>query len=170
MSVLITGAAGNVGCITARVCAEAGLQVVAHDRVNRDINIAQMLGDTVEWVMGDLNDWAHLMEISEKYHIEGAIHTAALSNAVLCRPVPLSAMRVNVLATQNLLELARQMDWRRFVNVSTGAVFQASDPNGFIREDDHPSPNDVYGTTKYMGELLVNLYHKGRASLNLKEA
>ncbi len=160
MNVLVTGAAGNVGSITARVCAEAGLQVVAHDRGNCDINIAQLLGDTVEWVTGDLNDWAHLMEISEKYHIEGVIHSAALSNAVLCHPAPLSAVKVNVSATQNLLELARKMEWRRVVYVSTGAVFQASDPNSLILEDDHPSPNDVYGTTKYMGELLVNMYHK----------
>jgi len=160
MSVLVTGAGGNVGSMTAKVCAEAGLKVIVHDRVNYQKNIAELLGDNVERVTGDLDDWAHLLEITKKYKIEGVIHSAALSNVPLCRPVPLSATRVNVMTTQNLLELARQLEWRRVVYVSTGAVFQASDPNSFIKETDLPSPNNVYGTTKYMGELLVNMYYK----------
>ncbi len=64
------------------------------------------------------------------------------------------------MATQNLLELARQLKWRRFVYVSTGAVFQSSDPNSIVKDTDCPSPNNIYGNTKYMGELLVNMYHK----------
>jgi nucleoside-diphosphate-sugar epimerase len=160
MNVLVTGAVGNVGYITAIGCAEAGLEVVAHDRLKCEPSLADAAGAKVNWVQGDLNDWAHLLEITKKYKIEGVIHSAALSNVVLCRPVPLSATRVNVLATQYILELARQMNWRRVVYVSTGAVFQASDPDSFIKEMDPPSPNNVYGTTKYMGELLVNMYHK----------
>jgi nucleoside-diphosphate-sugar epimerase len=38
MSVLVTGAAGNVGYITAAVCEDAGLEVVAHDRKKCDPN------------------------------------------------------------------------------------------------------------------------------------
>ena len=160
MSVLVTGAVGNVGYITAMVCAEAGLEVVAHDRLKCEPNLAEAIDPTVNWVEGDLNDWAHLLEIAEKYGIEGVIHSAALANVVFCRPVPMSATKVNVIATQNLLELARRLNWRRVVYVSTGAVFQASDPKSFIKETDPPTPNNVYGSTKYMGELAVNMYNK----------
>ena len=67
MNVLVTGAAGNVGYITAIVCAEAGLRVVAHDRLKCEPSLADAAGEKVNWVQGDLNDWAHLLEITKKY-------------------------------------------------------------------------------------------------------
>jgi len=164
MSVLVTGAAGNIGYITAIVCAEAGLEVVAHDRVrlehSPEDSLARKAAHLVNWVQGDLNDWAHLLEIANKYTVQGVIHSAAFSNPVLCHPVPISATKANVLTTQYLLELAHQLSWRRVVYVSTGAVYQSSDPRSYIKETDPPSPNNAYGTTKYMGELLVNMYNK----------
>jgi len=160
MSVLVTGAAGIVGYNIVSQCAEAGIDVVAHDRLNCALKPIEVHGGQVNWVQGDLLDWAHLLEISKKYDIKGVIHSAALPNVSSCDHVPLSATKINVLATQNLLELARHLNWRRVVYVSTGAVFQSSDPDGYIREIDSPSPNNVYGTTKYMGELLVNMYNK----------
>ncbi len=82
MSVLITGAVGNVGCIVANICAQFGLKVIAHDRVRFEKNILELIGEKVEFVTGDFNDWAHLNEISKKYKIEGVINSAALSNVV----------------------------------------------------------------------------------------
>jgi len=161
MSVLVTGAAGIVGYNIVVKCVEAGLEVVAYDKNKCKPNLVNSVKGKVNWVQGDLNDWAHLLETTMEYKVEGVIHSAALPNVSSCRPVPLSATRVNVLATQNLLELARRFKWRRVVYVSTGAVFQqSSDPDSFIHETDPPCPNDVYGTTKYMGELLTNMYHK----------
>ena len=160
MSVLVTGAAGIVGYNTVIQCVEAGIDVVAYDRLECTLNPVETGSVKVDWVRGDLNDWAHLLETAKKYNVEGVIHSAALPNVSSCRPVPLSATRTNVLATQNLLELARHLNWRRVVYVSTGAVFQSSNPDGFIKETDSISPDNVYGTTKYMGELVTNMYHK----------
>lgn len=160
MSVLVTGAMGHVGYATALACAEAGLEVVAHYHSTFDRKLAQAAGPGVTWVKGDVTDLAHLLEIAERHGVEGVIHSAALPNDTVCRPVPVHAMRVNVLSTQYLLEAARQRRWRRVVYVSTGAVYQASDPRGFIRETEPATPGNVYGTTKHMGELLVNMYQK----------
>jgi UDP-glucose 4-epimerase len=111
MSVLVTGAAGNVGYITAMVFAEAGLEVIAHDRVKCEQGLKESLArkspNSVSWIQGDLNDWPHLLEVVTKYGVDGVIHSAAFSNPVLCHPVPVSATKVNVLSTQYLLELAR---------------------------------------------------------------
>lgn len=160
MSVLVTGTMGHVGYMTALACAEAGLDVVAHYHSTYNKSWARAAGPRVTWVKGDVLDFSHLLELSERYGVEGAIHAAALPNDTVCRPVPAYAVGVNVLSTQNLLELARQRKWRRVVYVSTGAVYQASDPEGFIRETDPATPGNVYGTTKHMGELLVNMYQK----------
>ncbi len=160
MSVLVTGAMGHVGYATVIACTAAGLDVVAHDQLNYDPKLAQAAGAKATWVRGDVIDWSGLLEIAREHNVDGVIHSAALANDHVCRPNPVYAMQVNVLSTQNLLELSRQLKWRRVVYVSTGAVYQASDPNGFIREADPPSPKNVYATTKYMGELLVNMYIK----------
>jgi nucleoside-diphosphate-sugar epimerase len=160
MSVLITGTMGHVGYMTAMACAEAGLDVVAHYHSTYRQAWVQAAGPRVRWVKGDVTDFAHLLEIADEYGVDGAIHSAALPNDTVCRPVPVHSVAVNVLSTEHLLELARQRKWRRVVYVSTGAVYQASDPNGFIRETDPATPGNVYGTTKHMGELLVNMYQK----------
>ena len=160
MNVLVTGAAGIVGYTTAILCLKNGLKVFAHDRVKCRSDLMDKNGKSLNWIQGDLNDLAHLVETVNKNKIEGIIHSAALPNVTSCRPVPMSATQVNVIATQNILEIARQMKLRRIVYVSTGAVFQSSKPDSFIKNTDHPSPNNVYGTTKYIGELLVNMYHK----------
>ncbi len=160
MSVLVTGAMGHVGYMTALACAEAGLDVVAHYHSTYNPKLAEAAGPRMTWVKGDVTDLAHLLEISEQHGVEGAIHSAALPNNDVCRPLPVHAVAVNALSTQYLLELARQRKWRRVVYVSTGAVYQASDPKGFIRETDPATPGNVYGTTKHMGELLVNMYQK----------
>lgn len=160
MSVLVTGAMGHVGYMTALACAGAGMDVVAHYHSTYQKSWAETAGSRVTWVKGDVTDFAHLLEIAEKHGVEGAIHLAALPNDNVCRPVPVHSVAVNVLSTQYLLELARQRKWRRVVYVSTGAVYQASDPTGFIRESDPATPANVYGTTKHMGELLVNMYQK----------
>ncbi len=162
MRVLITGAAGLVGSNIVVKCAASGIEALAHDKINPSAEVREHVGSSaaITWIRGDLYDWAHLLEIALQYEIEGVIHSAALPNVSSCRPAPLTATRVNVVATQNLLELARRLKWRRVVYVSTGAVFQRSnDPDSWIHDDDPPCPNDVYGTTKYMGELLANMYY-----------
>jgi nucleoside-diphosphate-sugar epimerase len=151
---------GHVGYATVLACKSAGLDVVAHDQLNFDPEVAKAAGASATWVRGDVTDWPGLLEIAREHNVDGVIHSAALANDYVCRPIPLFATHVNVLSTQNLLELARQLKWRRVVYVSTGAVYQASDPDGFIRETDPPSPKNVYATTKYMSELLVNMYIK----------
>lgn len=160
MSVLVTGAMGHVGYMTALACAEAGLDVVAHYHASYHPPLAAAAGPRITWVKGDITDFPHLLEIAEQHGVEGAIHSAALPNNDVCRPVPAHAVSVNVLSVQHLLELARLRKWRRVVYVSTGAVYQASDPKGFIHEADAATPGNVYGTTKHMGELLVNMYQK----------
>lgn len=159
-AVLVTGAMGHVGYMTVLECVAQGLDVVAHYHASFDRRLAEEAGPHVTWVKGDARDLAHLLEICERHGVEGAIHSAALPNDAVARPIPVHAVEINVLSAQYLLELARQRGWRRVVYVSTGAVYQASDPKGFIRETDPATPSNVYGTTKHMGELLVNMYQR----------
>ena len=82
-----------------------------------------------------------------------------MPNDRLARPFPWAAIQANVTATGALLEIARRQQWRRFVYVSTGSVFQAETDLGKpVLEDAVTSPRSVYGTTKQSGELLTRMY------------
>jgi nucleoside-diphosphate-sugar epimerase len=159
MRVLITGAMGHVGSNAVRAFRVRGHEVVAlyHSRFDPDVAAAFAAG--ASFLQSDLADFAHLVDILRSREVEAILHTAALPYDGPCRRAPLTATRVNVLATQHVLEAARLLRLRRVVYVSTGSVFQKwPDPDRVIPESEPASPSNVYATTKRMGELLVNCY------------
>jgi UDP-glucuronate 4-epimerase len=159
VALLVTGAMGHVGLTTVRQAAAAGEKVVAQHRTTfSEADARDIVGD-VSWVSCNLCDPDEVEMLCRQHPIDGCIHSAAISNEKYARPQPLSTVRSNIGATAHLLEIARRFDWRRFVFVSTGSVFQhATDPSKPILEDAQPSVTNVYSTTKYCGELLVRMY------------
>lgn len=67
-------------------------------------------------------------------------------------------MRNNVLATQHLLEAARQAASDRFVYASSSSIYGQSEQFP-TPEDSNPRPFSPYGVTKLSGEHLCDLYH-----------
>lgn len=168
MALLITGSMGHVGFELVRQAARRGLSVVAQYRGTFREADANATGGDVKWVRCDLTDETALKALVAAHAIEGCIHTAAVPNELYCRPDPLNAVRVNTGAVAALLEAARVGGWRRFVNVSTGSVFQnATDTSQPILEDTQQAVTNIYSTTKYCGELLTSMY---RSQLGLSAA
>jgi nucleoside-diphosphate-sugar epimerase len=158
MAILITGAMGHVGYATVRAAARAGLRVVAQYRESFREKDAAALGPDVVWVKADLTDAAAVKRLAEQYPVDACIHLAAMSSEAYARPQPLAAFEANVSAAAHLLDAARTGNWRRFIQVSTGSVFQSTDAATPILEDTHPSPRNIYGTTKRCAELLALMY------------
>lgn len=159
MALLITGSMGHVGFELVRQAVQRGHSVVAQYRGTFREADANAIGGEVKWVRCDLTDDAALRNLVTADAIEGCIHTAAIPNELYCRPDPLNAVRVNTGAVAALLEAARTGRWRRFVNVSTGSVFQnATDISKPILEDTPQAVTNIYSTTKYCGELLTSMY------------
>ena len=65
----------------------------------------------------------------------------------------------NILATQRLLEAAKNQGIRKFVFASTSSVYGSTDVLP-IAEDRLPAPYSPYGVTKLAAEHLCGLYHK----------
>jgi UDP-glucuronate 4-epimerase len=159
VALFVTGAMGHVGQEVVRHALEAGATVVAqYHRTYRD-QYVRALDGMVTWVSCDLADPAAVAALCEAHPIDACIHSAAVSNDKYARPQPLMAVNANVGATANLLDMARRKNWRRFLFVSTGSVFQnAADPSKPIPEDAAPSVTNIYSTTKFCGELLTSMY------------
>uniref|UniRef100_A0A6C0I416 RmlD-like substrate binding domain-containing protein n=1 Tax=viral metagenome TaxID=1070528 RepID=A0A6C0I416_9ZZZZ len=69
------------------------------------------------------------------------------------------AIDVNINGTINMLNVAKRFDIP-FVLVSSGAVFSSFNSNMKFSENEHPSPNCVYGSTKYASEKVAQTYNK----------
>jgi len=159
MVLLVTGAMGHVGYEVAKQAAAAGEPVVAQYRSRFRAGDAEALGGNATWIPCELSDPDAVAEMTAGRGIDECIHLAAVSNEAHARPEPLAAVRSNLGALANLLDLARRREWRRFVFVSTGSVFQGmSDVTSPILEDAPTSAAGIYGTTKYCGELLTAMY------------
>lgn len=68
------------------------------------------------------------------------------------------AMKTNAEATLKLLEYAVKAGARRFVYVSSAAVYGLLSTAGAITEDVRPQPDNPYALSKLAGELMLEAY------------
>jgi nucleoside-diphosphate-sugar epimerase len=164
MKMLITGAAGFIGSQLARTCLEQGHDVTGVDALTnyyapeykRD-NLAALNEYNWHFVEGDLTsiDLGALLE-----GVEVVFHLAAQPGVRTSWGSTFSAyVDNNVVATQRLLEAARDMPLRRFVFASSSSVYGDAEtlPTG---EDTPLLPISPYGATKAVGEHLLRVYRK----------
>ena len=80
------------------------------------------------------------------------IHTAAMTNVDACELDPVACQLQNVVATELLLEAAKELN-AHFIHLSTDFIFDGE--NGPYREEDAPEPLSIYGHSKLDSERLV---------------
>jgi nucleoside-diphosphate-sugar epimerase len=161
--VVVTGVAGFIGSSLADALVARGDDVIGvdcftpyYDREQKQANLAALLaGPRFELVDADLRT-AAIAPI-----IDGAstvFHQAAQPGVRLSWAGGFADYDGhNVLATQRLLEAARQVGGCRVVYASSSSVYgnAASYPT---TEEDLPRPHSPYGVTKLAAEHLCNLY------------
>ncbi|MBP5858602.1 NAD(P)-dependent oxidoreductase [Marivibrio halodurans] len=156
---LVTGGMGHVGYETVKQAAAAGIPVLAHYMSTFRADDARAVTGDVVWVRCDLSDPYEVGMLAAAHRIDGCIHTAAVPNDKMCKPQPHRAVQSNVNGTALLLETARRQEWRRFLLVSTGSVFQdLPDATTPVPEDRVPTPRTFYAGTKRSAEILTEIY------------
>ncbi len=158
MRALVTGAAGFVGSHLVDALLARGDDVVAVDcftpyyaRADKEANV----GGRFAVVEADLRE-ADLTPLLDG--VDVVFHQAAQPGVRLSWSAGFADYAShNVLATQRLLEAARERGVTRFVYASSSSVYgnQARYPT---TEDDLPRPYSPYGVTKLAAEHLCNLY------------
>jgi UDP-glucuronate 4-epimerase len=89
---------------------------------------------------------------------DAIIHLAAKAGVRPSIEDPVGYQRANVIATQNLLEFAKENDIKQFVFASSSSVYGVN-PNVPWREDDHIlQPISPYASTKVSCELMGHVY------------
>lgn len=157
MRITVTGAAGQIGRRLVRALAEEGHEVTAFDVSSPPASTP------ARWVSGDL-----VSERDVRGAIDGAdavVHLGAISDPIPWEQYP-AIIGVNVGGTFNVLEAARLAGVSRVVIASTvntiGLVswLRPWTPDYLPIDEDHPcQPDDNYGATKLMAEIMARGFH-----------
>ena len=133
MRLLITGAGGQLGRELVDAARAAGHEVVGLAKSELDITDQSAVDVAIKASRPDV-----------------IIHAAAWTAVDACESDPNKAHLVNVIGTRNVVQAARAIG-ARTVYISTDYVFDGDKPTPYV-EDDKPSPQSVYGQSKWEGE------------------
>ncbi len=101
----------------------------------------------------DITDFDEVMKVIKDKKPQAIIHLAAETDVDRCDRDPNYAYLINGVGTYNVATAAKEV-CAKFVYVSTAGIFDG-EKTGPYAEDDEPNPQNFYGRSKYMGELIV---------------
>ncbi|MBV8221336.1 MAG: UDP-glucose 4-epimerase GalE [Solirubrobacterales bacterium] len=152
MKLLVTGGAGYIGSIVARLLLAGGHAVTVLDNLERGHR--QAVPDGVELVVADLLDRDAVEATLRDGEFDGAMHFAALALVAESVSHPERYYRTNVGGTLNLLEAMTAAGVPRLVFSSTCAVYGQPDEVP-IAETTVPMPVNAYGASKLAVDLMI---------------
>ena len=165
MKLLVTGGAGYVGSVCAKVLVEQGHQVVIVDDLSTGNSDAVPVG--AEFIDGDMVQVARAVLPGGSF--DGVLHFAAKSLVGESVEFPEKYWFGNVVATLDLLEAIRAAGTPRLVFSSTAATY--GEPESVpITEDSPTMPTNPYGATKLAIDHAITSYAKahGLAATSLR--
>ena len=155
-TILVTGASGFIGRhLVTHLCPENRVIAFAR-RAQKEVGLE--LHPNLEWVLVDLMDKAQLEKTFRKVSSENSIdfifHLAAyydFGDQVYSETYE----KTNIQATQNLLELSREIKLKRFIFASSLVVSEFPASGDLVYERSIPDAEYPYAITKRAGETLV---------------
>jgi dTDP-glucose 4,6-dehydratase len=170
-TILVTGGAGFIGAnfVHAWRKRHPSDAVTVLDVLTYAGNLANLEAiPNIEFVRGDIRDFALVKTLLEDRHIDTLVHFAAESHVDRSIHGPDVFIDTNIVGTHSLLKAAKAV-WldagsgkpHRFHHVSTDEVFGALGPqNPAFTERSPYAPSSPYAATKAASDHLVRAYHR----------
>lgn len=136
MRALVTGVRGQLGFDVIREGEKRGLEMFGTDVENMDITNTGQVSQVIR-------DWKP----------DVVIHCAAYTSVDAAEDNQTECYKINVEGTHNIAETCGKLDIP-LMYFSTDYIFDGQGKN-FWREGDEKNPLNIYGQTKYEGELAV---------------
>jgi UDP-glucuronate 4-epimerase len=163
MKVLVTGGAGFIGSHLVEKLLDRGDTVTVLDDFNDFYNPTfkrnniRGFADKVTLIEADICSDLRPMFAARQF--DAIVHLAARAGVRPSLEQPQLYTRVNIVGTQNLLELAREFDIKKFVFASSSSVYGVNQKVPFSENDPIFKPISPYAATKLAGEALCHVYH-----------
>lgn len=151
MKILITGGLGKIG---SRVCESLSqtYDIVILDNFSNNSKIV----NCADIIKGDIRDHKIVDKIVSEVDI--VVHMAAQISVDKSIDDPIYDEDNNINGTLNVLEASRKSDIKRFIYISSAAVY--GKPINLPIDEKHPTnPMSPYGLSKLTGERYSMLYH-----------
>lgn len=169
MKIILTGCAGFIGSHTLDRLLAEGHEIIGVDnfdsfysRTLKNSNIEAHEGNaSFELLQGDLADgstYSKLKFLAGDERVDAVIHLAAKAGVRPSIQDPVGYQRANVIATQNLLEFAKENGIKQFIFASSSSVYGVNPDVPWSESDAVLKPISPYASTKVSCELMGHVY------------
>ncbi|MGC6456718.1 MAG: GDP-mannose 4,6-dehydratase [Coraliomargaritaceae bacterium] len=174
MKILLTGCAGFIGSHVLDRLLSEGHEVIGIDnfdpfysRTLKAANLAEVIreesgfNDSFELLEADLADASTFQKLKfliGEDSVDAIIHLAAKAGVRPSIQDPVGYQRANVIATQNLLEFAKEQAIKQFVFASSSSVYGVNPNVPWLEEGAVLQPISPYASTKVSCELMGHVY------------
>jgi UDP-glucose 4-epimerase len=154
VNIFLTGGAGYIGSVAARMLLAEGNEVTVFDSLVSGFRDA--VPEQARFVKGDLGVPSDLEKALQGKSYDAVMHFAGFIEAGESMQKPGKYFKNNLANSLNLIEATVEAGIQRFVFSSTAAVYASSDEP--LTENSPLGPVNVYGQTKLMIEQVLDWY------------
>lgn len=167
MKVLVTGAAGFIGCHLCEALLRRGDAVVGFDNLNDyyDVSLKEArlerlraLAGDFSFVRGAMEDRTGLNALFGRHAFDRVVHLAAQAGVRYSLTNPDAYVQGNLVGFANLLECCRHARTPHLTYASSSSVYGLNSKQPFSVHDNVDHPVSLYAATKKANELMAHAY------------
>jgi dTDP-glucose 4,6-dehydratase len=164
MNLLVTGGCGFIGSNFIRYILEKypNYKITNLDLLTYAGNLQNLKdiekNNNYKFIKGDIADYKLVIKILIENKIEAVINFAAESHVDRSIQDPAPFITTNVFGTQILLQVSKENNIKRYIQVSTDEVYGSAEPDEYFTENTPLRPNSPYSASKASADLLVRSY------------
>ena len=169
-NIIITGGAGFIGSHVVRLFVNKypEYNIINLDKLTYAGNLANLTdiesSSNYHFEKCDICDFDSVLNIFEKYDVDGVIHLAAESHVDRSIKDPFTFAQTNVMGTLSMLQATKHhwngdFDGKRFYHISTDEVYGSLEFDGtFFTENTSYDPHSPYSASKASSDHFVRAF------------